>query len=98
MPRFTPPTRPVAMDHRFWGRYQMREGETIVRDGDSWRRLHGPTSDELATLTEGVSFFRGGYVYSVSAEVAQELVDAGFPVDMGAGFGDGEYDDEEYGD
>ena len=98
MPRFTPPTRPIATAHPFWGRFQIHEGQTVIRAGASFVLLPGPTTDELAGLVEGEDFWRGGYVYHVSDDVAQELVGAGYEVDAGAGYGDGEYGDEEYGD
>lgn len=98
MPRFTPPTRPLAMDHPFWGRFQIEEGQTVIRAGSAFVLLPGPTTDELTGLVEGEDYWRGGYVYYVTDEVGEELASGGYDVEMDDGYGAGAYGDDEYGD
>jgi hypothetical protein len=58
-----------------WRFYGLSTGRTLVKEGGVWGLVTSPSEDRLAA-SEG--FFRGGYVNTVSNEVAAELVADGF--------------------
>lgn len=70
-----------------WSYIDMAVGISVLRQSDHFVRVPTPTHDELtASGVEGTDWFRGGYEYTVSDEIAADLVADGFAV-VGFGFG-----------
>lgn len=78
MPTYTTPTRPISSTDPFFGRFQIREGLTIVRQGGVLGYLQIPMPEDLAGLVAGVDYFLGGREYQVSVETLAELTSMGF--------------------
>ena len=108
MPSFTPPTREENLPLKgWWSRYSIAVGKSVVKLSGVMTLHPFPTLQELEDLTEGVDYFIGGYTYTISYAVADELIAAGFDVDLSTpppegggdplGYGEGGYGEGGYG-
>jgi hypothetical protein len=85
---FTPPTRNESSDDRFWGRFGMPTGISVVWNGTAFAQSPIPWLGEIAALevnpltgiSEGYRWFRGGCTYQVDDDTAALLTSAGFEV------------------
>ena len=105
MPTFTPPTREENIPLRgWWSRYSIAVGKSVVKVSGVMTLHPFPTLQELEELTEGVDYFLGGYTYTVTDAVADELRAAGFVMDGDVdeedppGFGEGGFGFGAFGD
>ena len=113
MPLFSPPTHEEPMRTTVKPLCYMRltYAASIVKVDGHFRRVRTPSHDLVKELEEGFEWFRGGYVYRVTDEVAAELeldgyetteepiVDPEEPgeVDLELGYGEGRYGYGRYG-
>lgn len=77
MPTLTPPTRnqgPVALDTLFV-RYKLPRGVTLVVNGATVTEYQYPSQ---TTLEAADDYFRGGYIHTISDDMATILTDAGY--------------------
>ena len=80
MPTFTPPTVQQSMNDRFWGRYSIPVGQSVVKVDGTYQLLPFPWKGELDGKAEGVDYFLGGRTYVISPETATALAADGFTV------------------
>lgn len=78
MPTFTPPTQSQAVEDRFWGRYSVPVGISVLWNGSTFTDVPYPWLGELIDLVEGETWFQGGRVYTVTSDVAAALNAAGY--------------------
>lgn len=107
MPYFTPPTHeePMRTNQRPLNYYRLTHANSIVKINGTFVSIRTPMPELLVGLTESVDYFRGGYEYEISQELADELVSDGFPMpdqpDTGelglVGYGRGGYGYGRYG-
>jgi hypothetical protein len=115
MPTFTPPLigdiPRVLPDTRGPARLLMRHyspgvrGRSVLKIDGTWTTVDIPTTDQLvAAGEEGVDWFLGGHVYTVTQDTADALADAGYVVDDYTptaspltGFGYGRFGEGEFG-
>ncbi len=67
------------MPDHFWGRFSAPVGVSVVKVDGSYTNLANPTHDELSGV-EGADWFRGGYHYEVSEDIAADLIADGYSV------------------
>lgn len=98
MPTFEPPTHEegIRSPERILRYFRLTTANSVVKVNGVFTSVRSPSAELLAGLTYGVDYFRGGYVYVVTPEVAAELSAAGFPVQ--AGYGETPYGNTPYGD
>lgn len=108
MPYFTPPTheQPMRTNVRPLNYYRLTHAQSIVRINGTFTPVWVPSFDLLTDLEPGVDYFRGGFVYEVSDEVAADLTAQGYevlerppgpvPIDP-PGYGHGRYGNGRYG-
>ena len=78
MPTFTPPTYDGRSGDYFFGRYTVPVGISVVKENGHYQQVLTPWLGEVASLTEGVDWFQGGRVYTVTPAVASALNADGF--------------------
>ena len=81
LPTILPETRGVQ--YRLWRYYGGNpRGRSVVRIGAVYTTVDTPTTTQLeaAGNREGIDFFLGGHVYTVSAAVAAALIADGYTV------------------
>lgn len=82
MPTFEPPTIQQSMPGDvLFSRYGTRVGQSVVRKGGVFVLDPYPWLGDLNGLVDGTDYFLGGHIYSVTTEIGNELVAAGFTVD-----------------
>lgn len=81
MPLYSPPTHEegIRSPERILRYYRLTTANSIVRIGGVLTSVRSPSPELLAGLTNGVDYFRGGYVYNLSPALITELNNAGFP-------------------
>lgn len=79
---FSPPTHeePFRTKYPPLSYYRMTYAASIVRVNGSFVAMRVPAPHLLDGLEEGVDYFRGGYEYTITQAVAQELQAAGYTV------------------
>lgn len=93
--------------YALWSRFSIEVGESVVRIGGILVLHSYPTNDELLPLVEGRDYFLGGHTYTITTATGNELIAAGFDVDMTPtpptddedppGYGEGGYGEGGYG-
>jgi len=81
VPTFSPPTHEegIRTTEKPLCYYRLTHATSIVRVNGVLTAVRSPSQDALtAAGTEGVDFFMGGRVYTVSSATATELTNAGF--------------------
>jgi len=96
MPTFTPPTTTESSDDRFFGRFQVTVGVSVIWNGTTFVSRPYPWLGDLVDLTEGLTWFQGGRTYQVDDITAGLLQNAGFATDS-LGYGEGGYGVQGYG-
>lgn len=73
---FTPPTvkRAVGLD-RFWSRYSIDVGTTLLKHGEFYSSVTYPSSEDLEAAD---LFYLGGFFYLVDDDEAEALTEAGY--------------------
>lgn len=97
MATFTTPTTTESSSHRFWGRFRMVVGVSVVWDGAHFTDRPVPWLGEIAELVEGETWFQGGRTYEVSDDTASLLAADGYDVGGEGGFGDSGFGEGAYG-
>jgi hypothetical protein len=97
MPTFTPPTVNESSSDHFFGRYSVPVGQSVVRTDGVFQTTPYPWLGDLDGLTDGTDYFLGGHIYTITDEVAAELIAAGYDVDDASGFGLGPFGIGEFG-
>lgn len=73
---FTPPVRLERRgQHPLFGRLRVRQGVSVLKEGDFFRQVSHPTDEELAAAD---AVYLGGYRYRVTREEADLLAAAGY--------------------
>jgi hypothetical protein len=96
MTTFTPPITYESSTDRFFGRYKVPVGISVLWNGSTFISQPYPWLGDLTNLTEGVTWFQGGRTYTVSDATADALTAAGYNT-TSAGFGSGGYGEGPYG-
>lgn len=109
---FEPPTHeePIRSQTEPLIHYRLTYANSIVKVNDAFVSVRTPAFDVVQSLTEGVDWFRGGYVYRVSPDTRDALIAAGYDVrtvSLGQeeqippptpdGYGEGGYGEGNYG-
>jgi hypothetical protein len=82
LPTFSPPTIQQSMaGDALFSRYGVPVGQSVVRKGGVFVLDPYPWLGDLNGLVDGTDYFLGGHIYSVTTEIGNELVAAGFTVD-----------------
>lgn len=97
MPTFTPPTVNEAVSDRFWGRYRVPVGQSVVKTNGVYKTTPYPWLGDLDGMTEGVDYFLGGRTYVVDDATATALQNDGFTTTPDAGYGVDPYGTAGYG-
>jgi len=78
---FRPPTvleGPIGGSERLWEFYKQDRGVTVVlQTNGTYRQVRYPTDDQLASY---VTFYRGGYEYTVDDATKASLIAGGVGV------------------
>lgn len=86
MASFTTPTTYESSDDILFGRYRVTVGISVLWDGNTFVERPYAWLGEIRPeggpdLIEGETWFQGGRTYTISTDVAEALVEAGFEVD-----------------
>lgn len=98
MPTFTPPTVKEYTDDRFFGRFGVSVGHSVVKVNGVFQQQPYPWLGDIADLAEGTDWFQGGRTYFVNDAIGYALEAAGFTVEWGEGYGLGPYGMTPYGE
>jgi hypothetical protein len=81
MTLYSPPTHEegIRSPERILRYYRLTTANSIVKVNGTFTSVRTPSAELLANLTEGVDYFRGGYVYDLDPALVTELTNAGFP-------------------
>lgn len=97
---FTPPVRLEHRGkHRLFGRLRFRQGMTLLKEAGLYRQVEVATAEEIAAADIA---YLGGHRYLISADEANDLIEAGYGdfIDFGDGpraYGSGPYGAGPYG-
>jgi hypothetical protein len=78
MPTFEPPTVEEGSTDPFFGRFPTTVGQTVIKVDGTYTTRPYPWLGELDGLVEGVDYFLGGHVYTVSQTIADALAADGY--------------------
>lgn len=100
--RFEPPSHeePMRTNISPFNYYRLTWANSIVRIDGTLTSVRTPAPEVISAAgEEGIDYFRGGGIYTVSQETAIELLNAGFPVQTsgGEGYGNTPYGTTPYG-
>jgi hypothetical protein len=75
---FTPPVSHESSDDRFFGRYRVPVGLSVVWNGTTFVTQPNTWLGDMVDLTEGVDWFQGGRTYTITPATAAALSAAGY--------------------
>lgn len=92
MPVFSPPTvndlpailpDTTGLHRRLFRHYGGRpRGRTVIRSGATFVTVDTPYAEDLDGLVESVDYFLGGHIYLIDSSTADDLIAAGYDVDV----------------
>jgi hypothetical protein len=97
VPTFEPPTlKQRQPGDRLFSRYGVQVGQSVVKKNGTFVTDPYPWLGDLQGLTDGIDYFLGGHVYTVTDAIGTELEAAGFTLSF-PGYGQGAYGHGPYG-